>query len=100
MTQRRILQLILGASLLGAFPAYAQKLGRLEFPTSGTGEAQRHFETGVLYLHSFEYSSALAEFREAECLAPDFAMAYWGEAMTYTHPVWNQQDATAARAFS
>jgi len=70
----------------------------LEFPTSGTGEAQRHFETGVLYLHSFEYPSALAEFREAERIAPDFAMAYWGEAMTYTHAVWNQQDATAARA--
>lgn len=98
MTQRRILELILGASLLGAFPVAAQKLGRIEFPTSGTGQAQRHFETGVLYLHSFEYPSALAEFREAERLAPDFAMAYWGEAMTYTHAVWNQQDATAARA--
>jgi tetratricopeptide (TPR) repeat protein len=24
-------------------------------------------------------------------------MAYWGEAMTYTHPVWFQQDADAAR---
>ena len=89
---------MLGASLLGATPAPAQKLGRLEFPTSGAGEAQRHFETGVLYLHSFEYPSALSQFREAQRLAPDFAMAYWGEAMTYTHAVWNQQDATAARA--
>ena len=25
-------------------------------------------------------------------------MAYWGEAMTYTHPVWFQQDLPAARA--
>ena len=25
-------------------------------------------------------------------------MAYWGEAMTYTHPVWFQQDLNAARA--
>ena len=23
---------------------------------------------------------------------PKLAMAYWGEAMTYTHPVWQQQD--------
>ena len=98
MTQRRILVLMLGASLLGAAPAPGQKLGRIDFPTSGSGEAQRHFITGVLYLHSFEYPSALAEFREAQRLAPDFAMAYWGEAMTYTHPVWNQQDAAAARA--
>ena len=26
---------------------------------------------------------------------PNFAMAYWGEAMTYNHPVWMQQDAAA-----
>ena len=25
-------------------------------------------------------------------------MAYWGEAMTYNHPVWMQQDVAAARA--
>jgi hypothetical protein len=25
-------------------------------------------------------------------------MAYWGEAMTYTHPVWQEQDADAAHA--
>jgi tetratricopeptide (TPR) repeat protein len=24
-------------------------------------------------------------------------MSYWGEAMSYTHPVWNEQDTTAAR---
>jgi len=24
-------------------------------------------------------------------------MAYWGEAMTYTHPVWNQQNLDSAR---
>ncbi len=25
-------------------------------------------------------------------------MAYWGEALTYTHPIWMQQDLDAARA--
>src|SRR2546430_8669729 len=29
---------------------------------------------------------------------PRFALAYWGEALTYTHPVWDEQDRTAARA--
>ena len=81
-----------------ALPAGAQRLGTLDFPTSGAADAQKHFVTGVLYLHSFEYPSALKEFREAERLDPGFAMAYWGEAMTYTHPVWDQQDADAARA--
>jgi hypothetical protein len=52
----------------------------------------------VLFLHSFEYPSALQAFREAQQVDPDFAMAYWGEAMTWTHPVWNEQDLDSARA--
>jgi len=96
MPKRPLAALSLLAAL--ALPAAAQKLGTLDFPTSGTADAQAHFVTGVLYLHSFEYPSALKEFREAERIDPQFAMAYWGEAMTYTHPVWDQQDAAAARA--
>ena len=73
------------------------RLGRVTFPTSETGQAQRNFVNGVLYLHSFEYDSAAVAFRRAQQLAPRFALAYWGEAMTYTHPVWNEQDLAAAR---
>ena len=29
---------------------------------------------------------------------PGDVMSYWGEAVSYTHPVWNQQDTAAARA--
>ena len=84
-----------------ASPGMAQqspRLGTLDFPTSGSGRAQREFVTGVLYLHSFEYESAAAAFRRAQAIDPAFAMAYWGEAMTDTHPVWNQQDTAAGRA--
>ncbi len=56
------------------------------------------FIRGVLFLHSFEYDSAARYFREAQRLDPNYAMAYWGEAMTYTHPVWYQQDKPAATA--
>jgi len=73
------------------------RLGTIYFPTSGTESAQPHFIRGVLFLHSFEYDSAAAEFVKAQRADPKFAMAYWGEAMTYTHPVWNEQDMTAAR---
>jgi hypothetical protein len=52
----------------------------------------------VLYLHSFEYPSAAAAFQRAQALEPDFALAFWGEAMTYTHPVWNEQNLSAGRA--
>lgn len=74
------------------------RLGTISFPTSGNAAAQPHFVRGVLFLHSFEYDSAAAEFRKAEQLDPTFVMPYWGEAMTYTHPVWDEQDLPAARA--
>jgi tetratricopeptide (TPR) repeat protein len=52
----------------------------------------------VLFLHSFEYDAALAAFRQAEQADPGFVMAVWGDAMTWTHPVWDQQNADSARA--
>ncbi|MEW5916660.1 MAG: hypothetical protein AB1762_09650 [Gemmatimonadota bacterium] len=82
-----------------SLPSEAQpRLGTIHFPTSGSPNAQPHFLRGVLYLHSFEYDSAAKAFREAQRLDSAFALAYWGEAMTYTHPVWFQQDLAAARA--
>lgn len=74
------------------------RLGRIAFPTSGAAAAQPHFLRGVLYLHSFEYDSAARAFRQAQLVDSSFALAYWGEAMTHTHPVWFQQNLSAARA--
>ena len=62
------------------------RIGTYDFPTSGAGEAQEHFLLGVGYLHSFGNTQAQAEFRRAQELDPDFAMAYWGEVFTYQHP--------------
>ena len=73
-------------------------LGSLTFPTSGAPAAQPDFERGVLLMHSFEYEEAAAAFRAAQEKDPDFAMAYWGEAMSHNHPVWNEQDRDAALA--
>ncbi len=84
------------ASSSTAPPQAERQLGTIEFPTSGSGQAQRYFIQGVLLMHSFEYEDAATAFREAQRLDPDFAMAYWGEAMTYNHPIWNQQDKEAA----
>ena len=75
------------------------ELGRLAFPTSAKSpEAQSAFVEGMLLLHLFEYQYAQLAFRKAQALDPDFALAYWGEAMTATHPVWNQQNMAAGRA--
>jgi tetratricopeptide (TPR) repeat protein len=77
-------------------PTHIEGLGSLAFPNSGAPEAQHDFIRGVLLLHSFEYGYAAEAFRKAQKIDPDFAMAYWGEAMTFTHPVWNEKDADAA----
>jgi len=79
-------------------PAPKPRLGSIDFPTSASPLAQGAFLEGVLYLHSFEYESAERAFRRAQQLEPGFAMAHWGEAMTYTHPVWNEQDLSSARS--
>ena len=83
-------------------PAAAQdaapQLGRIYFPTSGADAAQEYFIRGVLLLHSFEYANARDAFRTAQELDSDFVMAYWGEAMTRNHPVWNRRYRGEARA--
>jgi hypothetical protein len=85
--------------LITRFPAGAQtEVGEVSFANSGAAAAQETFLRGLALLHNFEYPDAAEQFRKAQKIDPDFAMAYWGEAMTCTHPVWMQQDLPAARA--
>ncbi len=49
-------------------------------------------------LHSFGMKQAIAEFKEAQRLQPDFAMAYWGESLCYNHPINPIQDDKNPRA--
>ncbi len=97
--QRRAILLLLPLfGLLSTAPGTAQELGSVNFPTSGDPEAQPHFEAGLLLLHNFEYEDAAGRFRRARDIDPNFAMAYWGEAQTYNHPIWMEQDRDAALA--
>jgi tetratricopeptide (TPR) repeat protein len=91
---------VLAAILLSlSFPLAAQpKLGEVAFANSGAAAAQSAFLRGLALLHDFEYSPAAEAFRQAQAADPNFALAYWGEAMTYNHAVWMEQDAAAARA--
>ncbi len=92
---------------LVARPAAAQQgdpitiagLGTIAFPTStASAAAESTFVRGVLLLHLFHYDEAAAAFQAAQVIDPGMAMAYWGEAMTHTHGVWNEQDLDAARS--
>src|SRR5436305_14008407 len=92
MQIRRVLLLI---SLLFCSYAVAQdskatseQLGRVNFPTSCTAEAQPVFEKGVALLHSFQYATADAAFADAAQKDPHCAIAYWGEAMSLYHQLW------------
>ena len=82
----------------GPAVVHVDGLGSLTFPNSGNASAQTPFMRGVLLLHSFEFEPAAEAFREAQAADPSFALAYWGEAMTYNHPLWRQQDRDAALA--
>ena len=90
---------VLAAVLLvvGFSTTRAQELGTISFPTSGAAAAQPAFLEGVKALHSFQFDEAADAFRRAQKADPTFALAYWGEAMSYNHPLWAQQDRDAAR---
>ncbi len=86
---RYIVGLLL-ATLL-AVPAAAQfaEVGSLDFPTSARSEeAQSHFLRGVAILHSFGWKQAIEQFQAAQAIEPDFALAYWGETLSYNHPLF------------
>jgi tetratricopeptide (TPR) repeat protein len=88
--------------LAGSPPAGAQsiaggELGTINFPTSAKGEAQTAFLVGVKALHNFEFDTAGEAFRDAQKADPAFALAYWGEAMSFNHPLWAEQDIASAR---
>src|SRR5581483_10404307 len=79
-------------------PTVEGQVGTVHFANSGAERAQPAFQRGLALLHSFEYVAARREFQHAESLDPAFAMAVWGEALTYNHTLWHEQDTAAARA--
>jgi tetratricopeptide (TPR) repeat protein len=73
-------------------------LGRVVFQNSGSAAAQADFLRGVAWLHSFGYEDAIDAFRAAEKIDPSFALAYWGEAMSFSQPLWFFEEVPKARA--
>ncbi len=60
-------------------------------------QAKPHFLRGMTALHDFEYEEANEAFRQARTIDPGFALAYWGEAMTYYQPLWRNENVDAAQ---
>jgi tetratricopeptide (TPR) repeat protein len=63
-------------------------LGAVHFPVSCAPGVQPAFDRAVALLHSFGYEEARIAFHDITREDPNCAMAKWGEAMTWWHPVW------------
>jgi hypothetical protein len=80
--------ILAGVSL--AHPAFAQsgddKLGKVHFETSCNADAQKLFDRGMLYQHSFWYRASQKMFEDTLKADPACSIAYWGIALSL---LWN-----------
>ena len=67
------------------------RLGTVHFPVSCNTMARRHTTHGLALLHHMTYEDARAAFTAAVENDPDCAMGYWGQAMSFIHPLWSDQ---------
>lgn len=67
---------------------HGPQLGKVMFETSCTAEAGMLVNQGLGWLHSFEYEQAARIFSKAAAADPSCAIAYWGVATSYYHPLW------------
>jgi tetratricopeptide (TPR) repeat protein len=90
----RVLLLILATAGPGAIaatrpePGDLRGTGKVDFPVSCAKGAQPEFTRGVALLHSFFYEEARRAFTSVAEQDPNCAMAQWGIAMTWWHPIW------------
>src|SRR5271155_2754827 len=76
------------------------QLGTVHFRVSCTPEAQKTFAKGVALLHSFWYEEAEKTFLDAEKRDPKCAMAFWGEALSLWHQLWDHPKETTIKRAS
>src|ERR1700716_1351253 len=80
----------LSTGILFAPTAYGQandeKLGKVNFETSCKPEAQKLFDGGMLYQHSFWYRASQRVFEDVLKADPECGIAYWGTALSL---LWN-----------
>src|SRR6266481_2623083 len=94
--RRRIFLLVVLVGSLGALgiesetipkPGDLRGTGKVDFRISCAPAAQPEFVRGVALLHSFFYEEARRSFTSAAEKDPKCAMAQWGIAMTWWHPI-------------
>jgi len=73
-------------------PSSGEQLGTVNFPVSCEASQQAAFNRGIALLHDFWYDQAEHQFQGIAKADPTCAMAYWGEAMSLWHQIWDRPD--------
>ena len=92
-----MLSLVMASTVSGADTEF-NIYGTTDFAASGDPEAHEVFIQGLLKLHNFEYEDARESFLAVQDVDPEFAMAYWGEALSWENPLWSRFNTDASRA--
>ena len=79
-------------------PGDLRGVGNVTFPITCAPDVQSDFARGVALLHSFFYEEARRVFTSVAERDPKCAMAQWGIAMTWWHPIWTPPTPDAMRA--
>jgi tetratricopeptide (TPR) repeat protein len=66
----------------------ADQVGEVSFETSCAEDVGADFNRAVALLHSFEFEESRGVFSSIAERDETCAMAHWGVAMTYYHPLW------------
>jgi tetratricopeptide (TPR) repeat protein len=110
MTVSNMVRLLFPILLAGAIgvqgasapePGDLRAAGKVDFPVSCATAARPEFVRGVALLHSFFYEEARRSFTSVVEQDPKCAMAQWGIAMTWWHPIWtppNPDEMAAGKA--
>jgi len=75
----------------------SEKLGQVNFTVTCSAASQKEFNRATALLHSFWYEEAANAFDAIGKHEPGCAMAYWGIAMSFYHPVWSPATSTELR---
>jgi tetratricopeptide (TPR) repeat protein len=68
---------------------HGDHLGTVNLATSCNADASAHLQRGLALLHHMMYDGAERAFIAATKAQPDCAMGYWGQAMSFVHPIWS-----------
>ena len=79
-------------------PGDLRGVGNVTFSITCSPDVQSDFARGVALLHSFFYEEARRVFTSVAERDPKCAMAQWGIAMTWWHPIWTPPTPDEMRA--